>query len=87
MNSTLQKIILSIPEGYSEVVYLGSKYSLTKQLFNHGRSMKVFAQELKGTDFISFNYYKTSNQAMLKPCEMPEQKVVDFLNNFNLIIR
>jgi hypothetical protein len=81
----LLQIIQSIPLGYSEVQYQGRKYSLTRQDLANGRSIKVFARELGGTDFISFNYYLTSDQDRLKPCEMPEQKVIDFLRNFQLL--
>lgn len=76
---TLHDIILNIPIGYSQVCYNNRKYSITRTDFNEGKSLKVFAEELGGTDFISFNYYITSKEAYLKPCEMPERKVLDFL--------
>ncbi|MEL7339913.1 MAG: peptide methionine sulfoxide reductase [Bacteroidota bacterium] len=75
----LQEIILGIPGDYSEVSFAGKRYSLTRQDFNQGRSLKVFARELGGTDFISFNYYLTEGGALLKPCEMSEAKVRQFL--------
>lgn len=77
----LLSIIKALPEGYSEGQYNEMKYGISKQSFNGGRSFKVFAQELGGTDFISLNYYVTSTKELLKPCEMPEQKVIDFLEN------
>ncbi len=76
---TLQAHILNIPTGYTEVVYQGKRYGLSRQDFNGGRSLKVFAEELGGKDFISFNYYLPSSGAQLKPCEMPETKVVEFI--------
>lgn len=77
----LTSIISKIPRGYSEVYYHNRKYGLTRTDFNGGKSIKVFAEELGGTDFISFNYYITTKENYLKPCEMPEQKVIDFLLN------
>lgn len=77
--SPIRQIIEDIPLGYSEVLYEGSRYSVTKDIFNDGNSIKVFARSLSGTDFISFNYYLTNRADLLKPCEMPEAKVVDFL--------
>lgn len=74
--------IQQIPLGYSEVVYQNKKYSLTRRNFNDGKSTKVFAQELGGKDFISFNWYWTAKGEQLKPCEMPTQKVLDFLKNY-----
>lgn len=76
---TLHDIILSLPPDYSEVNYDGRTYGLTRQDFSGGRSLKVFAEELGGTDFISFNYYLTQNGPQLKPCEMPVAKVQNFL--------
>jgi hypothetical protein len=79
---TLKESISNIPTGYSEVWYKGKKYGLSRQDFNGGKSTKVFAEELGGKDFISFNFYLTSSKDLLKPCEMPEAKVVDFLMHY-----
>lgn len=73
--------INKIQEGYSEGFYMNKRYGITKILFNNGKSLKVYAEELKGNDFISLNYYITSSKELLKPCEMPEQKVIHFLKN------
>ncbi len=81
----LTEHISKIPEGYSEVVYKTRKYSVSKTIFNNGKSLKVYAEELGGTDFISFNYYGTITKNPLKPCEMPEHKVLDFLKNYKTI--
>jgi len=77
--------IKTLPIGYSEVMYNNRKYGVTRVDFNKGKSYKIYAEELGGTDFISLNYYSTNNKESLKPCEMPEVKVIDFLNNYKLI--
>jgi len=77
--------IQKIPEGYSEVIYNAKKYSITKETFNGGKSFKIYGKELKGNDFISLNYYITSNKELLKPCEMAEQKVIHFLENIQIL--
>lgn len=82
---SLLDYIKLIPKGYSEVLYKQKKYGVTRTDFNSGRSIKVFAEELGGNDFISMNYYITNKSENLKPCEMPEQKVIDFLKNIELI--
>ncbi|WP_428665467.1 peptide methionine sulfoxide reductase [Runella sp.] len=74
-----------ISEGYSEGLYKGVKYGITKTTFSQGRSFKIYAKELGGNDFISLNYYITSQNELLKPCEMPEVKVLDFLKNVVLL--
>ncbi|MEL6592388.1 MAG: peptide methionine sulfoxide reductase [Bacteroidota bacterium] len=75
----LHELIIEIPQDYSEVSFADKRYSLTRKDFNQGRSIKVFARELGGTDFISFNYYLTEGGPLLKPCEMPLAKVEQFL--------
>lgn len=79
------KRIKELPLGYSEVLYRDKKYGVTRSEHNQGKSIKLYAEELGGNDFISFNYYMMTNDAVLKPCEMPEEKVVHFLNNYKLI--
>lgn len=75
--------IKNLPIGYSEVKYQNRKYGVTRTDFNAGKSIKLYAEELGGKDFISFNYYVTRTKGNLKPCEMPKQKVIHFLNNYN----
>ncbi|MGI9288104.1 MAG: hypothetical protein ACR2P1_22155 [Pseudomonadales bacterium] len=54
---------------------------MTVKRFNEGKSVKIYAEELKGTDFISLNFYTSSSQDHLKPCEMLAEKVIYFLLN------
>ena len=45
-----------------------------------GRSQKLEAEELGGPDYISFNLFRlSSGEVLLKPCEMPRKKVIDFI--------
>ncbi len=81
----LLPLIDKIPAGYSEGRYNGKKYGISKTTFNNQKSFKIFAEELGGNDFISLNYYITRQKEWLKPCEMPEQKVVDFLKNVEIL--
>lgn len=80
----LLSIINKIPEGYSEGWYKEARYSISKQTFNGGRSFKIFAKQLAGNNFISLNYYITTKNELLKPCEMQEAKVIDFLRKVEL---
>lgn len=81
----LLDFIHKLPIGYSEVLYAGRKYGVTRADFNSGMSIKVYAEEMGGTNFISLNYYITSSKELLKPCEMPEEKVIHFLKNLQVI--
>jgi len=77
--------IQQLPEGYSDVLFRNKKYGVSKQSFNDGNSIKVYANGLADTDFISFNYYITKTGRELKPCEMPESKVLFFLMEYTFI--
>ncbi|MEO6669047.1 MAG: peptide methionine sulfoxide reductase [Ferruginibacter sp.] len=77
--------IKTFATGYSEVTYEGKKYGVSRTDFNDGKSIKIYAKELGGNHFISFNYYFTAKLNLLKPCEMPEQEIIHFLENCKLI--
>ncbi len=70
----------ALPFGGYGVTAYGRRYRVTKSQFACARSQKLVAEELGGADYISFNLYRlASGDALLKPCEMPEQKVRDFV--------
>ncbi len=80
MDRTVLDALAAIPFGASEGLYAGRRYGITKTSFAEGRSQKLYAQELGGTHFISFNlYFADSPRALLRPCEMPVRQVVEFL--------
>lgn len=75
----------AIPEGYSEGSYQNRRYRLAKTLFSDGRSIKLVAHALAGGDYISLNVYRLKSGAdLLKPCEMPEEKVRAFVLGLHL---
>jgi len=78
----LKERLHNLPIGYSEVEYKNRRYGVTRTDYNQGKSIKLYAEELGGNDFISLNYYSTAKAETLKPCEMPQQKVIDFLMDF-----
>ncbi len=70
----------ALPVGGYGGTFAGNRYRITKQVMASGRSQKLEAEELGGTDYVSFNLYRlASGECLLKPCEMPEGKVVDFV--------
>ncbi len=69
-------------EGTCAVSFGGSRYQLTANRMAGGKGLKVFARELGGMDFISFNAYCLGGQWQVKPCEMPLSKVEAFLKGY-----
>ena len=62
----------------------GRRYVAVKSGFAGGASQKLVAEELGGTDYISLNLYRTRSGALLRPCEMPEAKVIAFIQDFRI---
>ncbi len=68
-----------VPTGWSVVRYAGRRYGVTRSTAAGNRSEKLFAEALDGSDLVSANLYRVGDEALLKPCEMPAEKVLDFL--------
>ena len=43
------------------------------------------AEALDGSDYISLNFYHLASGDLLKPCEMPEEKVRAFVSDLTNI--
>ena len=71
-----------IPDGHSQGHFQGRRYRVEKSSHAGGRSLKLNARALGGTDFISLNLYHLASGDLLKPCEMPEAKVRAFVVGF-----
>ena len=57
----------------------GKRYVVSRTSFANAKAWKLVAEELGGGDYISLNLYLPHSGAVLRPCEMPEQKVIDFV--------
>lgn len=71
--------LLVLPNGANDVIYKNRRYLLRKETLLNGKLIKVYAEELGGNDIVSGNYYPTLKGGMLKPCEMSELKVINFV--------
>jgi hypothetical protein len=86
MNKTLffTKLV-SFKDGVYKVMYQKRVYLLHKKSLFSNKIIKLYAKELRGNDIVSGNYYPTIKNGTLKPCEMSEQKVVDFVLNTKVL--
>lgn len=84
MESTKFEAALAVlPEGYFEGNFRSRRYGVSLYRSNDGRRSNLFARELSGTDIVSFNLYRLGSGAVsVKPCEMPAEKVTDFVLGF-----
>ncbi|ONH84783.1 hypothetical protein WDZ11_02855 [Roseomonas mucosa] len=72
-----------LPKGYSEGNHAGRRYGVTLASSGDGRRRWLYAEELGGNGRISCNIYlDREGKALLRPCEMPLGKVIDFVLGF-----
>jgi hypothetical protein len=72
--------LTTLPLGYFTARYDGQRYGVTRSVHANGKSMKLYAEQLGGTDRISLNIFAPSHgEPTLKPCEMPIDKVTAFV--------
>lgn len=80
MNETeFYKKLLLLPDGANDLYYRKRRYLLRKESLLEGKLIKIYAEDLSGNDIVSGNYYPTMKGGMLKPCEMSDEKVIDFI--------
>ena len=79
--TNFKKRIISFPNGSFYAIYNDSKYLVTKHSVSNGKILKIYAEQLKGNDIVSGNYFLTIKNGLLKPCEMSDKKVIDFVLN------
>jgi hypothetical protein len=77
--------LLALPDGANDVSYQKRRYLLRKETLLEGKLIKLYAEDLASTDIISGNYYPTMRNGMLKPCEMSDEKVIDFVLHAQVI--
>ncbi|WP_082677501.1 hypothetical protein [Ruegeria profundi] len=80
---TFLSAFFAIPAGSSTGQSNGKRYVVSRSELAGGKSQKLVAHELGGNDYISLNLYLTrASGALLRPCEMPAEKVVKFVLGF-----
>lgn len=84
-NSTFHKKLLSLQNGSFDVLFNNKRYLLTKEIFSEEKIIKVYAKELGGKDIVSGNYFLTIKNGLLKPCEMNDEKVINFITNLKVL--
>ncbi|MBB3558872.1 hypothetical protein FHX06_000169 [Rhizobium sp. BK512] len=69
-----------IPEGYSEGAFDNRRWGATVKRSPDGKRIWLYAEDLAGTDIVSFNFYLLAESgSTLKPCEMSSAKVIAFV--------
>ncbi|KIC40108.1 hypothetical protein RA27_14825 [Ruegeria sp. ANG-R] len=72
--------IFDLPQGTFTGTAGHDRYVVSHRIMAGGKSHKLVAHQLGGPDYISLNLYLTAKSgALLRPCEMPPEKVVAFV--------
>jgi peptide-methionine (S)-S-oxide reductase len=77
--------LLALPDGANDLYYQHKRYLLRKETLLDGKLIKIYAEDLSSKDIVSGNYYPTMKNGMLKPCEMSDEEVIDFVLHAELI--
>ncbi len=86
MNETeFYKKLLALPNGANNTFYNNKRYLLRKETLLKGKLIKLYAEDLSSKDIVSGNYYPSMKNGMLKPCEISDEKVIDFVLNLTII--
>lgn len=81
--SAFERALDRFTEGYGEGNFDGRRWGATIRRAGDNRRTWMFAEDLAGTDIVSFNLYRLSDgRPALKPCEMSSHKVIDFVLRF-----
>jgi len=83
--SQFYKKLSLLPNGAHYVSYRNTRYLMRKETLLEGKLIKLYAENLSSKDIVSGNYYPTMKGGMLKPCEMSDEKVIDFVINSTII--
>ncbi len=78
----LDALVDRVPVGWSEVAYDGRRWGLTRTDRAAGGTTSIYAEELGGAGCVSANVWRTRTGRVLRPCEMPAERVLDFLRGW-----
>jgi len=79
MNSEFKNKLINLPNQSFYVLYKEEKYLVTKNIIAKNNVVKLYAIRLSSKDIVSCNYYINIKGGLLKPCEMTNEKVIDFI--------
>lgn len=75
----LDLLIRTIPEGWSRTEIDGHSWAVNRITRAGGKVISVDAEQLGTAEQFGANVWVTSDGVVLRPCEVPEEKVMRFL--------
>ncbi|MFI9489836.1 hypothetical protein ACIG47_25830 [Promicromonospora sp. NPDC052451] len=77
----LDALVDQVPEGWSRVRVSGQAWGVTRTTRANGKVVTISAERLSDAQQLSANVWVTTRGAVLKPCEVPAEAVVEFLQS------
>jgi peptide-methionine (S)-S-oxide reductase len=75
----LDTLLRTIPEGWTRAEVDGQAWGVTRVAHAGGKVISVNAERLGDTEQLGANVWITSEGPILRPCEVPAEKVLQFL--------
>jgi peptide-methionine (S)-S-oxide reductase len=77
----LEALITAIPEGWSHARINGHSWGVTRKTRADGKTISLDAERLGSAEALGANVWLTSRGAVLRPCEIPAETVLQFLRD------
>jgi peptide-methionine (S)-S-oxide reductase len=78
-DTELPALIAAIPEGWSRARIDGATWGLTRTTRAGGKVVSIDAERLGSADGLGANVWLTTRGPVLRPCEVAEDRVLEFL--------
>lgn len=75
----LDTLLAAIPEGWSRAEVGGRAWGITRVTRAEGKVISVDAERLGDTERLGANVWITAEGPVLKPCEVPAERVLQLL--------
>lgn len=75
----LDELLARVHEGWHRVTVTGRPWAVTRVSHAGGRAVTFGAEELGGKGRVHANFLLTSSGPVLRPCEIPPGRVIEFL--------
>lgn len=77
----LGRLLARVPEGWTRFEIAGRPWAVSRVARGDGRTVTLEAEQLGGADAFGANVWLTSAGPVLRPCEVPAEKVLGLLRS------
>lgn len=75
----LGRLLARVPEGWTRFEIAGRPWAVSRVPRGDGRTVTLEAEQLGGAEAFGANVWLTSSGPVLRPCEVPAEKVLGLL--------